>query len=322
MSMTGWIPEKLLSIDNAWLCRWLFAGTVPFTDPFFDETILRCKKEWRDKTHFSSLTDMRVFSALAQQCESVPPAAIIFHVSRCGSTLFSQLLGLNPENILLPEVPLFDEILRLENISSEQRAAWLADAIRLHTTARTGTEKRFFIKTDSWHIFFAPVFRKLFPQTPFILLYRSPEAVLRSHQKNRGMQMIPGLIDPELFGFDPATVTQQPADVYTAQVLQRFYETFFAWIQSDTNSILVNYDEGFPQAVWRCCQQIGYALSDDEKQKMIERSRFHAKRPAQAFDETQTAETFSLPPETIAAYAQLEKLAANKKEIQSTTGKP
>ncbi len=43
--------------------------------------------------------------------------------------------------------------------------------------------------------------RKLYPQTPFILLYRQPGEVIRSQQKRRGMQSIPGLLEPEIFGF-------------------------------------------------------------------------------------------------------------------------
>src|SRR5690606_34626620 len=123
---------------------------------------------------------------------AVAPTAFIFHVSRCGSTLLSQLLDLDEANIVLSEVPLLDQLLRLPEtfpgISRAQQETALQATIRLLGQKRTGHEKQLFIKLDSWHVFFAATLRKQYPSVPFILLYRAPDEVFESHRRHRGMQ--------------------------------------------------------------------------------------------------------------------------------------
>ena len=99
------------------------------------------------------------------------------------------LLGLDPQVIVLSEVPVLDEWLRS---SLAERDPLFAATLRLLGQRRFGNEHALFVKTDCWHIFFADRLRRLYPETPFILLYRSPEAVLVSHRKIRGTQMVQG----------------------------------------------------------------------------------------------------------------------------------
>jgi hypothetical protein len=60
------------------------------------------------------------------------------------------------------------------------------------TTA--GVTRRPIVKTDCWHLFHAAELRAWYPESPFVLLYRRPEAVLRSHRRQRGRHMVPGLL--------------------------------------------------------------------------------------------------------------------------------
>lgn len=61
------------------------------------------------------------------------PAGFIFHGSRCGSTLITQMLAALPQTIVLSEPPLVNEILtahwRDPRITREQRIAWLRGAV-------------------------------------------------------------------------------------------------------------------------------------------------------------------------------------------------
>ncbi|WP_423146566.1 hypothetical protein [Rubrolithibacter danxiaensis] len=86
------------------------------------------------------------------------PSAIIFHISRCGSTLLSQLLSLTEQSIVLSEVPFIDELLRLCYSDNEYGQTEIADfltaALKFYGQKRYEQEKYLFIKTDSWHIFY------------------------------------------------------------------------------------------------------------------------------------------------------------------------
>lgn len=281
-NLQNWIPEKLIEADNEWSCRWVNAEDIRFTEPFFDESLSRCR--W--KQQFFTSSSEKINEAAAQS-ESLQPAAFIFHVSRCGSTLFSQLLGLNEKNIALSEVPLLDQLLRS---SLPQKEELFKNTLRILGRPRFGEEK-LFVKLDSWHIFFAKEIRKMYPDTPFILLYRSPEAVLASHRKMRGMHMIPGLIDASIFGikeFDPQEIR---IDQFGATVLASYYQEFLELSSSDPNTLLVNYAEGFPQAFLRAMNWAGISFTENELEAVSMRCGYHSKRPVEKIGE----ETHSLP---------------------------
>ena len=84
----------------------------------------------------------------------------------CGSTLLAQLLSLDEQNIVLAEPPIFDEVLReiafqKPEISEEKIDESLQAVVKFLGQKRTGKEQNFFIKLDSWHIFYYEKLRKL-----------------------------------------------------------------------------------------------------------------------------------------------------------------
>src|SRR6185436_3979913 len=149
---------------------------------------------------------------------TVAPTAFIFHISRCGSTLISQLLSLQSSNIVLSEVPFFDELLMwgYKNNCMPAALPHLRSAFEIIAAKRNENDSKLFIKTDCWHIHFYKQLRELYPQTAFILLYRRPDEVIRSHQKNKGRHVIPGLIEPGIFGFDKNAIGNFGLDEYMA----------------------------------------------------------------------------------------------------------
>lgn len=286
--LSKWIPYKLLPDNDQAVCRWLHIGDMPFQEPFFDDTIFKCKSTGIHRYH--SVSDLGLLPAWASGMDAVAPTAFIFHISRCGSTLLSQLLGLNPQHIVLSEVPFIDQLLRTpfqqQYPANIMQPHILEAAIRFYGQKRTGAENRLFIKTDSWHVFFYPLLRKVYPEVPFILLYRKPAEVIRSHQKKRGMQAVPGVIEPEVFGFDNEAVTD--LDAYMARVIERYLTLFLEIIEKDPHSLLVNYHEGMLHAAEQTAAFSGFDISAEDHIKMEKRCRYHAKYPDQVFAEHNT----------------------------------
>ena len=287
--LTNWIPYQLSVIEEQLLFRWLYVGTHRFAEPFFEETIIHCKSHPVNATGWHSTTTLDGLIQAAHESVSVAPTAFIFHISRCGSTLLSQLLGLPERHITLSEMPLLDEILRLPYrepalvLSSDERDAALKAVIRLMGNQRTGHETRFFIKLDSWHLLFYDTFRRLYPAVPFILLFRSPDAVIRSHQKRRGMQAVPGLIEPELFGFDPVISQHMDLDHYTAAVLERYFQQMLAIREVDDNVHLLPYQDSGVAMLEQLTTMGMMAASPAELIAMAQRSTYHSKYPDQPF---------------------------------------
>lgn len=280
--LSGWVPYKLLRDDEYPACRWLHVGNTPFSEPFFTDTISKCQGIYAPSMH--SVSNIELLPEWAASLPSVKPSAFIFHISRCGSTLLSQLLGINPANINLSEVPFLDEVLRApyqQNNIDVSRI--LPAALQFYAQQRSGIEKNLFIKTDSWHVCFYKTIRQLYPDVPFILLYRHPQEVIHSQQKKRGMHAVPGVVESAVFGFDEEPVTD--LDAHMARVIERYLVLFKEIIQNDKKSLLVNYNHGMLNVTEQVAAFTGLTISDEEHEKMETRCKYNAKYPDQVFSE-------------------------------------
>ena len=309
--LKDWIPYKLFQEGGTDLCRWLYLGNKKFTDPFFEDTIGKSKSLPENSQRIKCVSSAEVLPEWAQQMETAAPTAFIFHISRCGSTLVSQLLSQQPSNIVLSEVPFFDDLLRwgYKHNKMEVASPLLKAAISMYGAKRMDTSSHLFIKTDSWHIHFYKELRKLYPTTPFILLYRQPDEVIHSQQKIRGMQSVQGVLEPEIFGFDINEILQLGFDEYMARVIETYLSAFLKILQKDKLTLPVNYNEGILTIIKKIATITGITISEKEMNAMEERSNFHAKYPKQVFKEEQEAE--SIPEyldRSFKLYNEIEKL--------------
>ena len=117
---------------------------------------------------------------------------VVFHESRCGSTLVANLMQLhNPqENIVYSESPPPIHILRFADSTEDEpmlnanlAATMLQDVIHLMSRSKDPAKKRVFFKIQSIGSLSIPTFRQAFPETPWIFVYRNPTEVLMSHLK-------------------------------------------------------------------------------------------------------------------------------------------
>ncbi|HEY8024078.1 MAG TPA: sulfotransferase [Burkholderiaceae bacterium] len=282
-----WVPYKLVRRDE-WLCRWFCRAGHRYNEPFFSETVLNCLSHQPNGKQFASFSTLDFLVDAVQQVDPIAPTAFIFHVSRCGSTLLAQLLNLHPQHVVLSEAPLIDELLRLPlqdaRVSGSDIEPMLAAVIGLLGDRRRD-EMRLFVKPDSWHIRFAPLLRKLYPTAPFILLYRAPQEVIRSHCARRGMQAVPGLLEPALFDLAAENVTPLDADAYMGKVLAYFYRQFARLKKEDSNTLLLNYSQGVESMMQQLAGIAGFTLDTVTWDEIRQRSRYHSKYPGQMFAE-------------------------------------
>ncbi len=307
------VPWKLLSHSSEPLCQWLYTGAKSFTEPFFDDTISICRRLDQNCKAFKSVSSLAMMGEWADGVEPVIPAAIIFHVSRCGSTLLSQLLALDESNIVLSEVPFFDELLRLpfknNRFSSGTTTELLKAAIKFYSQSKTGKEEHLFIKADSWHIHFYPLLRALYPSVPFIFLYRNPWDVVLSQQRQRGMHAVPGLIEPAVFGFSNAQIIEPDFNRYMTKVLEGYFYEMIDITKSDKLVFPVNYETGINTVFKKIYGLLNKEIRPKVDDMLTERSRFHAKHPQQIFQEANkeaNAPSYLAP--VLDLYHQLDKI--------------
>lgn len=293
MSVEGWIPLKLCEENDNLQCRWLYVGDKDFTEPFFDETISACRM-LPENGFLNKKINTRIdeLAGKVKEVKAIEPTAFIFHISRCGSTLLSQMLGLQPSSIVLSEVPFFDDLLRYgkKHDCMGKILPQLKAAIGLYATKRKETHQHLFIKTDSWHIHFYNELRTLYPAVPFFLLYRKPGEVLRSQQKKRGMQSLPDIVEPEIFGFEKDAIHVTDLDKYMSMVLESYLLAFDDILQKDKLAFTLNYHDGAMQMIKTIASVTGIHINETEKAAMQQRAGFHAKFPGQVFSEEKRVE--------------------------------
>ena len=236
-SLQGWYPV-MVGNDGLW---WRFFGEKKFSEPFFYDTVSSLNQQ-------SRLCLRTAFDAPEKFDDAIAPTAFIFHVSRCGSTLLTQLLASMPECIVMSEPPVIDSFLRRYHAGADRGDAekMLRNIVSALGHRRFAEERHFFIKLDSWHIGSLPLFRRAFPNTPFLFMYREPDKILASHRRQRGRQMVPGLVNAAMPKLDFALTTPGDLDGYCVKMLEYFFDSACRYADE---LIFINYRQ-MPHIVW------------------------------------------------------------------------
>ena len=224
MDLRGWYPlyvERGDALTDAAMC-WRELGETAFSDAFFVNTLARQPHEERRVCR----TPLAALAMMAKLGDGLAPDAFIFHVSRCGSTLLSQLLASLPQCIVMSEPPIIDSLLRLyhDGMAGSDSIALLRQAILALGQRRSGAETQHIIKLDCWHIHSLDLLRQAFPDTPCLFVYREPLAVLASHQRQRGPQMVPGMLHPAQLPLPAHQLAPGDIDGYTGLVLASLFD--------------------------------------------------------------------------------------------------
>lgn len=286
--LRGWIPVDIYRATSGqpsdlmpeFMVDWCYLGEERFTDPFFQQTI-----EWRLRHPFHLLfrpqTPIEILSDLIERQPGVPPTGFIFHLSRCGSTLISRMLAALPQNVVLSEPPPIDNLLRA-HLADEQRLTFLRGLVNALGQPRRGDERHFFIKFDSWSVVDLPLIARAFPDVPWLFVYREPVEVMVSHARQRGPQTFPGMLDPQWFGLDPATLFGMDFDEYCARFLGRVCGAALEHRHIGAGR-LVNYRE-LPAAVYELLSgHFHVELTPGERDLLAQAAQLNAKNPILPF---------------------------------------
>ena len=123
-NFVDWLPVRVYWQENRAFVDWCCVGKEHFREPFFDQTIERLFRQPFNLL-FRHQTPIEFLGELSERLPALAPTGFIFHLSRCGSTLISQMLAALDRNIVMSEPPPVDSVLRanLKNRGSHGRAA-------------------------------------------------------------------------------------------------------------------------------------------------------------------------------------------------------
>src|SRR5512140_1723358 len=296
---SGWIPIRIDWEEDRPMVEWGFLGVCRFSDPFFAQTISQCVRHPADLL-FRHRTSLESLGEITASAPTVQPTGFIFHMSRCGSTLVSQMLAALPQNIVLSEAAPIDDVLRAHfrdpRITDEQRVRWLRWLVAALGRRRNPAEQHLFIKFDCWHVMFLPIIQRAFPGVPWIFLYREPLEVMASAQKQLGGQMIPGVLPAALFGWDAATVQRMSLYEYATRVLGRLCEAALEHAGA-SGGRLANYLQ-LPASLWpELLKYWQVDFSGADRARMLEAAETDAKNPVLPFEPDSRTKQESVSPE-------------------------
>lgn len=286
--LKGWVPVSArVEGDQLWADLCLLEDRR-FIEPFFEDTITRCMYE-----PFHAVFRRRVDAeGLAGWLRSNPPlpvAGFIFHMSRCGSTLVSQLLAASAAHRVMSEAGPIDVALRggtPGSVDDATRVAWLRAMVGMLGQAGSLGAARLFVKFDSWHASLLPLIQRAFPSVPWILMIRDPVEVIVSHLRRPGAQMVPGMVGYTPPGVDPQSAWALPRAEYCARMLGALCEAAEAALEGAHPGLarVVDYaslPEVLDPVVW---PHFGLRPDAAWRAAMAEVSSRHAKEPSLPFE--------------------------------------
>lgn len=166
---------------------WRHLPGVRFDEPFFEDTLRRHRGAGECDSPVAALAEI----------DAPDPAAFIFHISRCRSTLAISLLRTWPGVRGIAEPPVLDDLLHDPGVGDHELLGLCRSFGRAPGVTRT------IIKLDCWHLNQLPRFRRVFPETPMFFLHRDLDEVLASHRRIPGMHTVPGLVPADRLGVEP-----------------------------------------------------------------------------------------------------------------------
>ncbi len=275
--LARWTPVRLDFSGPAPAVYWADLSAERFVEPFFDQTVTR----WASGPTARPLVRTGLDALVALDSEpSLEPAGTIFHLSRCGSTLVSRLLGTLTDVVVLAEPGPLNSVLGLDRVDEATLIRVVRLLVRALGRCHHGDERRLVLKCTSWNIRRRAVLAAAFPDTPWVWVQRDPVQVLASLLADPpgwlGLQTDSSRAAPR-FGLDPTTIPAMPRSEFAARALGAMLEAAAA---DPARRLCVDHAD-LPDAVWqRVAPHFGLETDAAAIARMIDESRFYSKDPA------------------------------------------
>jgi len=275
LNLDGWLPIRVWREARQWRVDWCWFGDRRLWQPFFGDAVedalrLPFNQVFRRQTPLDALCQWQ------QQRPGLAPGAFIFHASRCGSTLISQMLAQLDDHVVISEPPPLDTLLR-SDMAQAERCAALKGLLSAYGQRRRNTEQRLVIKLDAWNIGELPSLRACFPDTPWLFVYRDPVEIAVSHLRRPGVHMVPGMIGASVLDDGRPFAGQED---FIPRRLGRLLQAGLEHCEA-SGGVAVNYTE-LPGAMAGRLADF-FQLDDAQLKHAFAAVGQHAKQPAQGF---------------------------------------
>ena len=156
---------------------------LDFGDMHLRETFLEISAEEllsRNTAALTVVTDLDVLETPDLYTDALYPAGFIFHVGRCGSTLLAKVLSSLDRHIVIKEAEPLQQLLGVEyeEVFKNTRSRYFQSLLNIYGHRRLPVHERFFVKFSSNHVNRLEMIRGLYPDVPWLFLYRNPYEII------------------------------------------------------------------------------------------------------------------------------------------------
>ena len=316
--LAGWLPWFLSARGGQPWVEWGHMGQERFVEPFFHETLENLLARPFNQA-FRRQTPLDTLLERAQTQPGLPLRGLVFHMSRCGSTLAAQSLAALSDTVVLSEPEPFSTLLQWLHAApafdADAGHALLRGLLSALGQPRRAADARLFLKAECWHVCHIDRILSAFPGVPWIFLYRDPVEVLVSQMRMPMLYLLPGSMVRH--GLLPSeSLLAQPFEHTAAWMLGQMLDAAAQALRRHPGGMLVNYRE-LPAAIeTRIAGHFGLALEEADIAALRAASARDAKIPWLPFQadsaEKQASANASLRAAVAcwldAPYAELERL--------------
>lgn len=217
--------------------------------------------------------------------DSLVPSALIFHISRCGSTLVAKALARPNGHMMVSQGgPLqhgfwahATDDWRRDLRASPQLLTRLRTLILALCRRRLGEERQAFVKFISWNVLYIDLIAAAVPEAACLFLYRDPIEVLASVRKQTtAVLQAQGRRQAAFLTGHPHEVTAEMSEeAYLAACYARYLETA---LSARAEVAYINYRDLSPESFGHVVSQgLKLALSSQDYAAMREQFAVHSK---------------------------------------------
>ena len=270
-----------------------------FYDPFFIDSLAKILPEVKGQiklpeedellarpVHFDENDERIVFTPLEEFIRQNSDISLegklgfIFHMSRCGSTLVSQMLAANNRFFVLSEPTIINAILDPAlDIPDEIRKHLLEATMKSLAACMPGGSELMFIKFRSWNTLFLETILRSFPNTPWIFVHRQGTEVLQSV-----LQKPPGWLRSkhryssyfsQILNIPQSNIEQMDEEEYAVRLLAAFCDAAYRY--RSPLSVFLEYPDIKDKLVTIIEKLWHIKLNKDEVDGILKTTRIYSK---------------------------------------------
>jgi hypothetical protein len=281
-SLKLWCPVDAVISQNQPAIEWMDLRGVDFREPFFDETLARVHSAEKRQQVATRIDMLLQFEKV---CDGLLPSGFIFHSSRCGSTLVANACRSLKDSIVIAEAPVIDKLItRFFTDAPPGSAKELLYMVLLRASVSAlgqrwkGDECRYFVKLACTSTLQIGRLRSIWPDVPFVFLYRNPVEVIVSNLRSFPDWMraeVNPAVAAAIVGVEEDRVASLDAEEYCARSLGRFFAAVDA--NFDASVKLINYEQLSFDSLIAILNFFGVEPTSDEADAISKVSRLYSK---------------------------------------------